>query len=249
VVDKLFDPNQEAVGESIRIRNVPFQVVGVLAKKGQSPVGQDYDDVAIIPVSTYRQRLESGLGNYISGQIYVSAVEQDATSRVERGITTLLRDRHHLTQTAEDDFSIRNLSEIAAASQEGAATLTTLLAGIAAVSLLVGGIGIMNIMLVSVTERTREIGLRMAVGATPNQILAQFLVESLTLALLGGLIGIGAGLGGGAWLAAKFGWPMLVRPDVILISVGFSGLVGVTFGLYPAIKASQLDPIDALRYE
>ena len=160
-----------------------------------------------------------------------------------------MRDRHHIAQATDDDFSIRNLTEIAGAQQEGTKTLTTLLASIAAVSLLVGGIGIMNIMLVSVTERTREIGVRMAVGAKPHHILAQFLVEALTLSVMGGLLGVAIGIGGGTWLANRFQWPMLVRPDIVVISVVFSALVGVGFGLYPARKASRLDPIEALRYE
>ena len=161
----------------------------------------------------------------------------------------LLRDRHHIAPGGEDDFSIRNLSEVASAQQQGTETMTTLLASVAAVSLLVGGIGIMNIMLVSVTERTREIGLRMAIGAKPRSILLQFLVEALVLSLAGGLLGVMLGVGTASWLAGKFRWPMQIQVDVIGISVVFSALVGVVFGLYPARKASQLDPIDALRYE
>ncbi len=249
VVDKLFGPSADPVGQQVRIKNIPFTVVGVLAKKGQSPMGQDYDDAVFTPVSTFRQKIQGGLGNYIAGVVFVGATSADATSRAQAQIKSLLRDRHHLQQGTDDDFSIRNLTELASAQQEGTRTLTTLLAAIAAVSLLVGGIGIMNILLVSVTERTREIGVRMAVGAKGRDILLQFLVEALALAVAGGIIGIILGLGAAWRLAATFGWPVLVRPDVIVIAVGFSGIVGVGFGLYPARKASKLDPIQALRFE
>jgi putative ABC transport system permease protein len=249
VSDKLFGASANPVGHSIRIKNVPFVVVGVLAKKGQSQWGQDYDDIVIVPYTTFQQKIRGGLKNFIEGSIAVSATSGDTTTRAESQIRALLRDRHRLPLGADDDFQIRNLSEIASARQEGTRTLTTLLAAIAAVSLLVGGIGIMNIMLVSVTERTREIGLRMAVGAKPADIRLQFLVEALTLAVTGGLIGVALGVFGAWRLATSFGWEVLYRPDVIAIAVGFSGLVGVVFGLYPAHKASRLDPITALRFE
>ena len=248
VVDKLYGTNADPVGQQVRIKNIPFQVVGVLVKKGQSPVGQDYDDAVFVPSTTFQTKIQGGLKNYLSGTIYVGAAGSD-TQRAENQIRGLLRDRHHLGSSADDDFSIRNLAEMANAQQEGTRTLTTLLASIAAVSLLVGGIGIMNIMLVSVTERTREIGVRMAVGAKSGDILLQFLAEALALAVMGGIIGVLLGLGAAWRLAASFGWPVMFRPDVILIAVGFSGLVGVGFGLYPARKASALDPIQALRYE
>src|SRR5262249_38789829 len=198
---------------------------------------------------TFRSKIQGGLGNFIAGSIYVSAVSPGAVPRAQAEIESLLRERHHLQKPAENDFSIRNLAEVAEAREEGARTLSLLLASIAAVSLLVGGIGIMNIMLVSVTERTREIGLRMAVGAKPRNILLQFLVEALTLSATGGVVGIVLGVGAAEWLSLRFGWPVLVRPEVILVAVVFSGLVGIGFGLYPAHKASRLDPIDALRYE
>jgi putative ABC transport system permease protein len=248
VVDKLYGA-VDPVGQTVRIKNIPFEVVGVLTKKGQSPTGQDYDDCAFVPQSTFQTKIQGGLQKFISGSIFIGAASPDATTRAEAQVTALLRDRHHLDGGADDDFSIRNLAEMANAQAEGTRTLTTLLASIAAVSLLVGGIGIMNIMLVSVTERTREIGVRMAVGATPLNILFQFLVEALTLAVAGGMVGVALGVFTAGRLAAQFGWPMLVRPDIVVVSVGFSGLVGVVFGLYPARKASQLDPIDALRYE
>ncbi|MBK8480950.1 MAG: ABC transporter permease [Proteobacteria bacterium] len=249
VVDKLYGANADPVGQLVRIKNMLFQVIGVLEKKGQSPIGQDFDDAVFIPVTTYRSKIQGGLGNYIAGVVFVGAASAPDVARAEREITALLRERHRIAPDADDDFSIRNLTEMAGAMQQGTNTLTALLASIAAVSLLVGGIGIMNIMLVSVTERTREIGVRMAVGARPGHILSQFLVEALTLALLGGLIGVGLGLLTAARLASAFGWPMLVRPEVIALAVGFSALVGVGFGLYPAHKASRLDPIAALRYE
>ncbi|HET6146228.1 MAG TPA: ABC transporter permease [Polyangia bacterium] len=249
VVDKLYGPNADPVGQSVRIRNVPFLVVGVLAKKGQSASGQDYDDAVFIPSSTFQAKIQGGLKQYLKGVIIVSATGADATARAERQITALLKERHHLRNTTEDDFSIRNLAELANAQQEGTRTLTTLLASIAAVSLLVGGVGIMNIMLVSVTERTREIGLRMAVGARRADILYQFLVESLTLSIAGGVVGIATGLGVAQQLSTRFDWPLLIRPQVIFVAVGFSALVGVGFGLYPARKASRLDPIEALRFE
>jgi putative ABC transport system permease protein len=249
VVDKLFGTSANPVGQVIRAKSVPFTVVGVLGKKGQSPFGQDYDDVVLVPFTTFQQKIQGGLQNYIRGQIVLSAVAADATTKAQMQIRGLLRDRHRLGPDAEDDFTIRNLSEIATAQQEGTRTLTTLLAAIAAVSLLVGGIGIMNIMLVSVTERTREIGVRMAVGARARDIQLQFLVEALTLSVAGGLVGVALGLGLAGWMASAFGWSMLVRPDVILLAVGFSALVGVAFGFWPALKASRLDPITALRFE
>ncbi|MGB8299308.1 MAG: ABC transporter permease [Polyangia bacterium] len=249
VVDKLFGSNADPTGQSVRIQKVPFQIIGVLARKGQSATGQDYDDAAFIPYTTFQAKIQGGLQKFIAGAIMVSAVSSEATTRAQNQIATLLRDRHHTPIGADDDFSIRNLTEMASAQQEGVKTLTTLLASIAAVSLIVGGIGIMNIMLVSVTERTREIGIRMAVGARPRDVLSQFLVEALALSIAGGIIGIVLGLLAANRLAANFGWPILIRLDVILIAVGFSGLVGVVFGLYPARKASRLDPIDALRYE
>jgi putative ABC transport system permease protein len=249
VVDKIYGPNADPVGQTVRVGSTPFQVVGVAARKGQSATGQDYDDAAFIPFTTFARKVQGGLGKYLQGSMMVAATSSDTTTRAEQDITALLRDRHHLAAGDDDDFSIRNLSEIANAQQQGTQTMTLLLASVAAVSLLVGGIGIMNIMLVSVTERTREIGIRMAVGAEPHHILIQFLIEALSLAVAGGIIGVALGVGVATWLAARFQWPTLIQPDVIMVSVGFSAIVGIVFGIYPARKASQLDPIDALRFE
>jgi putative ABC transport system permease protein len=249
VADKLFGPNVDAVGQTVRVRGIPFIVVGVLAPKGQSPMGQDYDDAAFIPVSTFQAKIQGGLQKYIAGMIVVSAVSPADTNRAQRAIEGLLRDRHHVVTGGDDDFQIRNLQEIAAAQQQGTQTLTTLLAAIAIVSLVVGGIGIMNIMLVSVTERTREIGVRMAVGAKPWHILAQFLVEAVSLSMMGGLVGVALGTGAATMLSQRLGWALVLRPDIAIVAVAFSAFVGVAFGLYPAQKASKLDPIDALRYE
>jgi putative ABC transport system permease protein len=247
--DKLFGPDAQVVGHSVRLRSVPFQIVGVLAPKGQSPMGNDYDDVAIVPLTTFQTKIQGGLQKFIAGAIVVSATSASSTARAQRQIAAILRDRHHLASASEDDFSIRNLTEIAAAQQQGTKALTGLLAAIAIVSLLVGGIGIMNIMLVSVTERTREVGLRMAIGAKPWHVLSQFLVEATLLSMAGGLLGTALGLFAARMVAARYGWPFAPRFDMVLIAFGFSALVGIAFGLYPARKASQLDPIEALRYE
>jgi putative ABC transport system permease protein len=233
----------------VRIKNFPFQVVGVLARKGQSPHGQDYDDAVFMPYSTFQSKIQGGLQKYVSGSLIVGAVSADDTARAEKQMRSLLRDRHRIPVDVDDDFSIRNLTEMAMAQQEGVETITTLLLAIAAVSLLVGGIGIMNIMLVSVTERTREIGIRMAVGARPRDVMAQFLVEALTLTAFGGLVGVPLGVLSAKLLSARFGWPVLLRVDIIVIAVVFAGVVGVAFGMYPAQKASRLHPIDALRFE
>jgi putative ABC transport system permease protein len=249
VADKLFGPGSDPVGQAVRISNIPFEVVGVLVAKGQSPNGQDNDDAAFIPVTTFRTKIQGGLGNYIPGVIFVQAGSASEVALAQAGISALLHERHHVRDGADDDFSIRNLAEIAGAQEQGTQTVTTLLSSVAAVSLLVGGIGIMNIMLVSVTERTREIGLRMAVGAKPQHILGQFLVEALALSVIGGSIGVLLGAGVAMRLAATFGWPIVIRPDVVMIAVLFSAAVGIGFGLYPAQKASRLDPITALRYE
>ena len=249
VVDHLWGPGYDPVGATVRIQAIPFQVIGVLVRKGQSPMGQDYDDTMLTPYTTFRTKISASLGNFINGAIFVSATGPDQTARAQREIAMLLRDRHHLLAGADDDFSVRNLAEIAAAQQQGTAILTTLLAAIAAVSLLVGGIGIMNIMLVSVTERTREIGLRMAVGARSWDVLAQFLAEALALSLAGGVLGIALGFVAAAALAKHFHWPFLVHGGVLALSVGFSALVGIVFGFFPARKAARLDPIEALRFE
>ena len=249
VVDNLYGPYADPLGTIIHLNNVPFEVIGVGESKGQSPWGSDNDDVVFVPSTTYRAKLQGDLQQFITGSIQVSAVAKDKTDEAQAQIEELLRRTHKIREGAEDDFQVRNLAEMAQGQTEGAETMNSLLAGIALVSLLVGGIGIMNIMLVSVTERTREIGLRMAIGAKPHNILVQFMVEAIALSVLGGLLGIGAGLGAAKYLSEKFEWPMLVQADVVAISVVFSAIVGIGFGLYPAYKASRLDPIQALRYE
>ncbi len=249
VVKQLFGAGAYPIGQRVRIKGIPFEVVGVLSTKGQSAMGQDNDDAVFVPHSTFNSKLQGGLGQYLNGIIQVSAVSPQATRVAEQEIGALLRDRHRIPDGGEDDFSVRNLAEFAAAQEQGTQTLSLLLASVAAVSLLVGGIGIMNIMLVSVTERTREIGVRIAVGARPRDILAQFLVEALVLSVAGGIIGLAGGVLAAQRIAASFGWPLLLRPDVMMVAVVFSALVGIAFGLYPARKASRLDPIDALRYE
>lgn len=249
VVDKLYGPRANPVGQVVRIKRIPFTVIGVLTAKGQSPMGQDYDDMAFLPITTFQAKIQGGLGQYIAGALLVSATSAEDTDRAQAQIEGLLRDRHRIAPGADDDFSVRNLSEIASAQKQGASVLTALLASIAAVSLLVGGIGITNIMLVSVTERTREIGVRMAVGAKARDILAQFVTEALCLSLAGGLVGVALGLAVAWQLAARFQWPLVIRGEVLVIALGFSASLGVGFGLYPARKASRLDPIEALRFE
>jgi putative ABC transport system permease protein len=247
--EKLFGPNVDPIGRIVRLRSAPFQIIGVLERKGQSPMGSDYDDTAVVPYTAFQTKIQGSLQNYVAGAILVSAISPAETKRAQREIESILRDRHHIANATDDDFSVRNLAEIANAQQQGTKALTGLLAAVAVVSLIVGGIGIMNIMLVSVTERTREIGVRMAVGAKPWHVLAQFLVEATSLSMAGGLIGIALGLISARIVAAKFGWVFTTRPDMIVLAFGFSALVGIAFGLYPARKASRLDPIEALRYE
>ncbi|EIM27943.1 ABC transporter permease [Microvirga lotononidis] len=241
----------DPIGQTVRVRNVPFRVIGVMAPKGQSAFGQDQDDVVFVPLDAGRRRVIGR--NYAKdgsvGSIFVKFADE---SDIEPGIasmTELLRQRHRIIGEQEDDFSIRNLTEIANTASASANTLSMLLAAVAAVSLLVGGIGIMNIMLVSVTERTREIGLRLAVGARPRDILSQFLIEATTLSTIGGALGIGLGAGAAYLVAQLAGWPSLVSTNAIMIAVGFSALVGIFFGFYPAQRAAKLDPIEALRRE
>jgi putative ABC transport system permease protein len=236
------------IGQTIRISGQPYEVVGVLAAKGQGPMG-DNDDTLVIPVKTYQQKLEKGLAKYIKGQILISQVNDDLAERTMSQITALLRDRHKLDSADEDDFRIRNPAEFAQAQQDSTQRIATLLAIVAAVSLFVGGIGVMNIMLVSVIERTREIGIRMAVGAKPIDVMTQFLVESLVLATVGGLLGLALGAGAAKYMAGYFGWKFFFPATTAAIAFFVAGGVGVVFGLYPAIRASRLDPITALRYE
>jgi putative ABC transport system permease protein len=236
------------VGQTIRIAGQPYEIVGVLAAKGTGPLG-DNDDILVIPVKTYQQKLEKGLAKYIKGQLMISMTSDDLAERTMSQITGLLRDRHKLDGTDEDDFRIRNPAEFAQAQQDSTQRIATLLAIVAAVSLFVGGIGVMNIMLVSVIERTREIGIRMAVGAKPIDVMTQFLVESLVLATVGGLLGLALGAGAAKYMAGYFGWKFFFPATTAAIAFFVSGGVGVVFGLYPAIRASRLDPITALRYE
>jgi putative ABC transport system permease protein len=236
------------IGQTIRVAGQPYDVVGVLASKGQGPMG-DNDDILVIPQKTYQQKLEKGLAKYVRGQVLISMTSDDLAERAMSQITALLRDRHKLDSTDEDDFRIRNPAEFAQAQQDSTQRIATLLAIVAAVSLFVGGIGVMNIMLVSVIERTREIGIRMAVGAKPIDVMTQFLVESLVLATVGGLLGLALGAAAAKYMAGYFGWQFFFPATTAAIAFFVSGGVGVVFGLYPAIRASRLDPITALRYE
>jgi putative ABC transport system permease protein len=243
--------DSDPVGRLIRIKKVPFTVIGVLDRKGQSLQGQDQDDIIIMPLTTARNRVigASQANRRAVGAILVKMREGADLGAAETQIHALLRQRHHLQPGQDDDFWIRNLSEVLVTQQASSRALTLLLAAIASVSLVVGGIGIMNIMLVSVTERTREIGLRMAVGARARDILSQFLVEATTLALVGGAAGIFLGVVASVVIGGWAGWQTQLRPEAILLAVGFSAAVGIFFGFYPARKASLLQPIEALRYE
>ena len=260
--DRLF-PNEETVGKTIRAKNVPLKVLGVLKRKGASMFGQDQDDTVVVPYTTAMKRF-AGVTTLRS--ITVSATSADELLNAQNGITELLRQRHRIQSGRDDDFIIRNQQEISEAASATTETMTALLAGVAVISLNVGGIGIMNIMLVSVTERTREIGIRMAVGARGRDILSQFLIEAVTLSSIGGAIGIALGVSApkivkllaivcsktgipSDFISSAAGWPTLVSAESIVVAFAFSAAVGIFFGFYPARKASQLDPIDALRYE
>ncbi|HTM42219.1 MAG TPA: ABC transporter permease [Terriglobales bacterium] len=238
---------QDPVGQTVRISNLPFKIVGVLSAKGQSAaMGQDQDDVIFVPITTLQKKLS---GEPWLRYIVVSAVSKDATYAAQEEITALLRDRHRIRSGQDDDFMVRNLADIAQLADQSSRVMTMLLASIAGVSLIVGGIGIMNIMLVSVTERTREIGVRMAIGATEEDVQRQFLIEAVVLSLMGGAAGIFFGVGSSLIISKLLGWAVLVSPLAIVAAVIFSAGVGVFFGFYPARKAARLDPIEALRYE
>jgi len=245
VAENLF-PESSPVGQTIRVRNMPAKVVGVLSKKGQNAMGQDQDDIILAPYTTVLRRLSHFA---FLRQITVSATSPTAIPEAERQIRDLLRMRHKIASYDPDDFTIRNQSDLAATATATTEILTILLASIAGVSLLVGGIGIMNIMLVSVTERTREIGIRMSVGARGRDILSQFLIEALVLSLLGGILGILLGVGGSLAISQLAKWPTIVTAFSIILSFSFSIAIGLFFGFYPARKAALLNPIDALRYE
>jgi putative ABC transport system permease protein len=248
VVTNLF-PGVDPIGQTVRIDRTPYTVIGVLEKKGTSGFGQDNDDLIVVPTTAYAGKLAPSNARFLTGQIMVMATARDRTALAKAAIEELLRGRHQLRADADDDFVVRDLTAVAKARAASTETITSLLAGVALVSLLVGGIGIMNVMLVSVTERTREIGLRMAVGARPHHIRQQFLIEAIVLSLAGGVVGIGAGVLAGKAMAAKFGFPLLVRPDIVALAVGVAAGVGVIFGWYPAHRAARLDPIVALRHE
>jgi putative ABC transport system permease protein len=245
VVDNLF-AGGDPIGQMLRVRNLPFKVVGVLSTKGQNQFGQDQDDTVLIPYTAAQKKL---LSITWINSANVSAISPKATASAQKEITDLLRQRHKLAPNQEDDFFVRNLTDVADAANQSSTIMTNLLASIAGVSLLVGGIGIMNIMLVSVTERTREIGIRMAIGARSGVIRRQFLIESITLSLVGGVIGVFFGIATSITISRTLGWPTLISPLSVMVAVAFSVVVGVGFGYYPARKAAALDPIEALRYE
>lgn len=248
VVDNLFG-DMDPIGQFIRIKNLPFTVIGVLAQKGQSAQGQDQDDTIYVPVSTAQKKL---FGTAFPGMVRIIMVKAKSTEDLapaEEQINELLRQRHHIGQKQENDFTVRNLTQLMQAAEQSTKVMTLLLGAIASVSLLVGGIGIMNIMLVSVTERTREIGIRMAIGAKTWDIRLQFIIEALTLSIIGGVAGIIVGISGSKIISILTGWSTIISPLSIFLAFGFSGLVGIFFGFYPAYKASLLNPIEALRYE
>ena len=242
VADQMF-PNEDPVGQTLRIRNLPFRILGVLTPKGFSIFGSDEDDVVLIPYTSHMRRVSRRTS---ISMIRIQAVDADKVAQVKQSVEDLLTQRR---RGREPDFTVRTQEELASAATATAKTMTGLLAGIAGVSLIVGGIGIMNIMLVSVTERTREIGIRLAIGAHGKDVLTQFLIEAILLSSLGGLVGVAVGVGGSQALSSYNGWPVLVPTTWIFISVAGSALVGIISGFYPAYKAAQLDPIDALRYE
>lgn len=245
IADSLF-AGVDPVGQTVRVKDLPFRVVGVMARKGQDAQGRDQDDTALAPYTSVQKKI---LGSPRVQIAYVSAISQDATYTAQMQITELLRQRHNLGPREPDDFTVRNMSDIADAANETNNIMTILLASVAGVSLMVGGIGIMNIMLVSVTERTREIGIRMAIGARSGAVRTQFLIESVVLSLTGGFMGILLGLGTSLLIPSLLGWPTSISTTAIIGSVIFSAAVGIFFGYYPARKAAALDPIDALRYE
>ena len=242
----LFGDDVDPTGQIIRVKNQPFKVIGVMASKGQSSMGQDQDDTIFVPYTTVMKKLQ---GQTNINNVTVSAVSGDVIDDTAENIRAVLRVRHKIVPGDADDFMVRTLEEMASVQTETTKTMTTLLASIAGVSLLVGGIGIMNIMLVSVTERTREIGLRMAIGARGKDVLLQFLVEAIVISLIGGMIGIGMGFGLSAAVQKFMQWPADISPDAIALAFGFAALTGVFFGFYPARKAASLDPIEALRFE
>ena len=246
VANELF-AGGDPVGQTIRVKNLPFRVLGVLAPKGSNAWGRDQDDVIMVPYTTVQKKFQRGVLYVQSG--IVQAVNSTASYAAQEQIRELLRQRHRLRPEQDDDFFIGNLSEFADAAESANKVMTSLLSSIAAVSLLVGGIGIMNIMLVAVSERTREIGIRMAIGARPSHVRAQFLVESVVLCLCGGLLGMALGVGGSMGIAVFLGWPTLIPLNSIIVSLGFAATIGIFFGYYPAHKAARLDPIEALRYE
>lgn len=239
----------DPVGSQVRVRNVPFDVIGVMTAKGQSMFGADQDDVILLPLQTARQRVvgTNRAKNRSVNQIMVKIREGEDFAGAEEEMKRLLRQRHRIPEGRDDDFSLRNMAEIQATREQSARTMAMLLLSVAGVSLVVGGIGIMNIMLVSVTERTKEIGLRMAVGARPLDVMGQFLIEATTIALIGGLIGIAIGIGIAIVTAMQAGWPLLIDPIVVVTAFVFSGLVGIVSGFYPAFRAARLDPVEALR--
>ena len=248
VRDNLFGPEADPVGERIRIRNQSFRIVGVMAAKGAGAFGQDQDDVIFVPYTTVQKKLRGRDGTNISG-IFVSAHSPDSVDRVAGEIAAVLRARHELAPGEPDDFMVRSQTDVTAMRSQMTRTMTGLLASIAGVSLIVGGIGIMNIMLVSVTERTREIGLRMAVGAQGRDVLRQFLVEAAVLSLVGGLAGAALGFGVSAALTRLLAWPTAIPAEAVAAAVAFAGATGIAFGFYPARRAARLDPIEALRFE
>ena len=251
IVENLFEPGESPIGQIIRIKRVPFTIVGTLKPKGETPRGNDMDDTIFVPLSTAKKRLIGGrrLKGKLIAVMYVKSRSAEVVDQTIRDMTDLLRQRHKIRAGQPDDFYVRNLSSILEARADSSRVMTLLLAAVASISLIVGGIGIMNIMLVSVTERTREIGLRMAVGARSRDILLQFLIEAVTLSLIGGAIGVAIGLGGSFGMANLGDWPTVNRPESVILAFGFAAAVGIFFGYYPARKAAQLDPIEALRYE